>query len=273
MTTIKELAGAVGLVVQDEEELTLADFTQHLNSKYTLIENVLKDENIRRKIAGRALGALGVKAAQTFGLTKSEIDGKELEEIFATIKTKHTKALELAGADTETNDAKVAELNQLLADKESELQALVAKQAELEEQYKTGVQQLETKMKTYKLNDRVEKAKAAVADKLTEEFNKNKLVRTGFDTHFDSLYEATLDEAEELIVKNKATGEVVKSKANNAKPATLDEVYLQEAEAKGIVKKNNAGAQKPVAKNKLAEPTGTGDVKIHPNAQKRTQLN
>ncbi len=273
MTTIKELAGAIGLPVQDEEELTLADFTKHLESKYTLTDNVLKDETIRRKVVGRVLGSLGVKAAQTFGLTKSEIDGKELEEIFATVKSHHAKALELAGADNQGAIIKVEELNQLLASKETELQTLTAKQTELDEQYQLNLQQWEAKMKAYKLNDQVTKAKATVADKLTDEFNKNKLVRTGFDTHFESLYETELNDAEELVVKSKATGEVVKSKTNNAKPATLDELYLQEAEAKGIVKKNNAGIQRPIAKNKLNETTATGDVKIHPNAQKRTQLN
>jgi hypothetical protein len=273
MTNLKELAQAVGLPLHNDADLTVENFTKHLFSKYTLTETVLRDDTVRRKLVGRVLGALGVKAAQTFGLTKKEIDGRELEDIFDTVKANHQKALELAAANSQVADAKVAELNQLLADKESELQTLSAKQTEMSEQYKINLSQWEAKMKAYKLNDKISKAKAAVADKLSDEFSANKLVRTGFETHFDSVYELELNEADELLVKDKATGELVKSKTNADKPATLEELYLQEAETRGVTKKNNAAPQKPVLKNKAADTAATGDVKIHPNAQKRTQLN
>lgn len=267
------MAQAIGLNVHDEGSFSIEDFTTHLQSKYTLTENILRDETLRKKMVGRVLGSLGTKAAQTFGLTNKEVDGKDLEEIFATVKGNQLKALELAGAGNQDAEARLKELSGQLAEKEGSLQALTARQTELQEQHQLQLQQWEQKLKSHKLNDKVTKALNGIADKLTDEFHKSKLVRTGFDTHFDNTYELDLNETDEVLVKLRATGEVVKSKTAADKPATLDELYLTEAEAKGILKKNNGGIQKPVLKSKHATGAASGDVKIHPNAQKRTQLN
>jgi hypothetical protein len=86
-----------------------------------------------------------------------------------------------------------------------------------------------------------------LTSKFSDEYNKNELVKTGFESHINSTYVFELDEKDTPVVKLKADGSFVKSKLKAGHIATPEEVYLSEMDAKGVLKKNNATNQKNIA--------------------------
>jgi len=272
MVTVKEIAEAVGLNVEDESKLTKEAFTEHVSKNYTLTENILKDDGIKSKIVGKVLGSLSTKAAQMFGLKTSDIEGKKMEEIFETAASNYNAQIEALKADTGKGaDVKVEELTKKVGALESELELKKKGLKTLQEQYDTEKKNFDTKLVDYKLNDKKSKVFQAVAEKLSEEYAKNDLVKTGFNSYFDSQFDVALNDKDELIVKKKGTEEIVPSKAKAGHHATLEEVLLLTADEKGILKKNNGNAT-PQGKIKVAAPVDGEKVrKVHPNAAKNAQ--
>lgn len=267
---VNDIITALGFNPEDAEKVTLDDIKSHVDSKYVLRENILKDDEVKKKITGKVLGSLTTKAAQVFGLKQSEVDGKMLEDVFTLAKTSYeSKLSELEQAASKGNDKKVEELTKALSLKESELKLASDGLKQWEEKYNAETGQWESKLKTYKLNDKVSKVKETLKDKFVDDYFKDPLKQTGFEALISSKYEFDLDEKDNPIVKSKTDGAIVKSKKTVGHAATLDEIFLNEMEATNILKKNNAKSEKVVT---FANNT-SGDVKsnIHPNAQKRIQ--
>lgn len=261
----EEILPLLGLT-EDVENITLDDFKAKVGEKYVLREEVLKDEEIKKKFTGTVLGKLSTKAAQQFGLTSGEVKDKSMEEIFDLAKTKYeSQVAELKEQAGKGNDKKVEELNKKLADLQSELGIKETGLKQWEEKYNTEIAGSEQKLKTFKLNDTLNKVKSSLSEKFTEEYKKNDLVKEGFETHISRLYEFDLDEKENPVVKSKADGKVVISKKTIGHPATIQEIFEQEMEAKGVLKKNNG---KPAAMPAVYKDNGGGErkSKIHPKA-------
>lgn len=266
---LKELLTALG-VDADPEKLTADEFKTQVGAKYVLRDEVLKDEEIKKKFTGSVLGKLSTKAAQEFGLTSGEVKDKSMEEIFGLAKSKYELTFaELKEQAGKGNDKKVEELTAKLTTLQSEIGLKEAGLAEWETKYNTEVEQREKTLKTYKLNDKISKVKESFADKFTEDYKKNELVRTGFEKHLSDTYEFDLDDKDTPIVKLKSDGTVVKSKKTIGHAATPDEIFLQEMESKGVLKKNNAKEEKIITK--FAIEGEKGKAKVHPNAQRNAE--
>lgn len=266
--TIKELAAAVGVDVEDENSLTVEDFTAKVSEKYILKESALKDETLRSQMVGKTLGAATTKAAQILGLKASEYEGKKIEEVIELGASNLKSEIERLKADGgKPTDKKVEELTKKLGELEGVIQmkesGLTTLQTQLDEVTRTSAQ----KLKDYKLSDKKTKVLSSLADKFSDEFNKNELVKTGFNSYFDNEYVLDLDEKEEsIIVKRKKDGSLVQSKSKAGHAATFEEILLAEAEAKSILKKNNGGTQTTVARTQPDAGAGANGVKVHPNA-------
>lgn len=265
--TIKDLAAAVGVEVEDENTLTVEDFTAKVSEKYILKDAALKDEGLRSQMVGKVLGAATTKAAQILGLKASDVEGKKIEEVIELGATNLKSELEKLKADGgKPNDKKVEELTKKLGELEGVVrmkeEGLTTLQSQLDEVTKTSSQ----KLKDYKLNDKKTKVFSTLVDKFSDDYVKNELVKTGFNSYFDNEYVLDLDEKEEsIVVKRKKDGSLVQSKTKAGHAATFEEILLSEADAKGILKKNNGGVQKPITKTNISqEPTGA--IKVHPNA-------
>lgn len=263
--TVPELLSSLNIKVENEDEFTLDTFKESVGSSYVLKDNVLKDEEIKKKITGKAFGSLTTKAVQAFGLTHSEVDGKPMEEIFALATNKYNSQIEdLKKKAGEGNDKKV---EQLIREKEELLAKVsVAENGlkEWENKFNTETGQWESKLKTYKLNDKLNKVWGEVENKFIEDYSKNELVKTGFKAKLDSTYLFDLDENDNPIVKLKADNSIVKSKSKVGHFATPDEILLIEAENSGIIKKNNGGNQK-ITTFANTKPID-GKSKVHPSA-------
>mgnify|MGYP003434107338 FL=1 len=263
----EDLISALGFKIEDAESITLDDIKTHVDTSYVLRENVLKDDEINRKITGKTLGSLATKAAQTFGFKHSEIDGKQLVEIFDMVKVANEQRVaELEEKAGKGNDKKVEELQKTLLQREAEKKLAEDGLKQWEEKYNAESGNWETKLKQYKLSDKVSKVKESLKDKFTEDFTKNELVKTGFESYLSSTYDFDLDEKDNVIVKAK-DGSIVKSKKTVGHAATLDEILLTEMDAKGVLKKNNVNDNKKVVT--FAQAPVTGDVKINAKAAQR----
>lgn len=263
----EDLISALGFKIEDAESITLDDIKTHVDTSYVLRENVLKDDEINRKITGKTLGSLATKAAQTFGFKHSEIDGKQLVEIFDMVKTANeARVAELEEKAGKGNDKKVEELQKTLLQREAEKKLAEDGLKQWEEKYNAESGNWETKLKQYKLSDKVSKVKESLKDKFTEDFTKNELVKTGFESYLSSTYDFDLDEKDNVIVKAK-DGSIVKSKKTVGHAATLDEILLTEMDAKGVLKKNNANGNKKELI--FAQDAITDGVKINAKAALR----
>lgn len=277
MASIKELQEVLGITDIDFETAEVADITEKVNATYVPLAGIEKNKLVKDKIAGGIFGGVTTTLAKHFGLTSSDIvdesTGKNLpyEKLFEKVKTNYeTKISELsAGAGS---DETVKKLQKQLEAKTAEVNTLNGKYTELQAE-KTNIEtEWSGKFKAKTINEKVGKAKSGILDKLSDEYHKNELLREGFENKFASEYDVDLDESENLVVKAKSTGEVVKSKKNAATPATFEDIFISFAEAKGIVKKNNGGKQPVTVRSKVDE-SSANEVKIHPNAQKRAQVN
>jgi len=267
---VKELIDSLGLEI-DPEKATAEDFTTAFNGKFISQDNVLKDETIKTKIVGNVFGKLSTHAAQTFGLSKQDVDGVKFEDILGKIKSKYeTQLTDLQKKAGEGNDEKLnaalkkqGELESLLGIKDKSIEELQAK-------FEATTNEFTGKMKAYKIGNYLSKVKETLAPKFSDEYSKNELVKTGFESHINNTYEFDLDEHDTPVVKLKATGEYVKSKAKAGKIATPEEVFELEMAAKNVLKKNNADSNRKIA---TFEPPkdggGSGTVKINPNALDR----
>lgn len=265
----EEILPLLGLT-EDAENITLDDFKSKVSEKYVLRDEVLKDDEIKKKFTGTVLGKLSTKAAQQFGLTSGEVKDKSMEEIFDLAKTKYeSKVAELTEQAGKGNDKKVEELNKKLADLQNELGIKETGLKQWEEKYNTEIAGSEQKLKSFKLTDKINKVKSDIAEKFTEEYKKNDLVKEGFETHISKLYEFDLDENENPIVKSKADGKIVISKKTIGHPATIKEIFEQEMEAKGVLKKNNGKPDKQIPTFQRFNGDDKPAGKIHPRAQQR----
>lgn len=264
MPLLTEIAATVGFSVEDESKFDLDKFREHLSKTYTPTETILKDETIRKKIVGKVLGSLATKAAQEFELRSSEVDGKPLEEIFSLVRKKYSGII--TALSDKSGDEKVQELEVLLNTRDENIR-------NLEKKYSNDSKKWEENLKSYKLNDKLNKARQAIQHRLTDDYHKNELVRSGFDAHIDNAYLFELADNDEVLVKNRTNGELIKSKLNAGQTATPEEIILAAAEAKGVLKKNNAttGQVKTIGKKSLKNDSIEKEVLIHPNALKRVQ--
>lgn len=251
----------------DVEKLTPEEFKTQVESKYVLRELALKDPDINTKIQGLIYGKANTKAAQTFGLKSSDIDGKKLDEIFSLVKTNYdTQINALTEQASKGNDKKVEELQKQLTEMQSTISVKDAGLQEWEKKYATDVTAKENILKDYKLSSAIGKVRENLLPKFSEEYTKNELVKAGFEAHINNTYVFDLDEKDNPIVKLKADGSFVKSKVKAGHIATPDEIFLTEMDLKGVMKKNNAESKKVLTT--FAIEGDKGKSTVHPNAQK-----
>jgi hypothetical protein len=250
----------------DVEKLTPEEFKAQVESKYVLRDIALKDPDINTKIQGLIYGKTSTKLAQTFGLKSSDVDGKKMDEIFNLVKSNYdTQIQALTEQVGKSDDKKLTELQKQLAEAQSQLSVKDAGLQEWETKYATDVTAKENILKDYKLSNAIGKVRENLITKFSDEYTKNDLVKTGFETHINNTYIFDLDEKDNPVVKLKADGSFVKSKVKAGHIATPEEIFLNEMEAKGVMKKNNLQEKKITT---FANEGKEGKSTVHPNAQK-----
>jgi hypothetical protein len=270
--SLKAIADLFGYNVKDEADFKFDDFKTHVDTSYILRENVLKDEDIKKKVTGNVFGKLNTKAAQTFGLSSSEVKDKTMEEIFEAAKAKfETQLTEAKASGGASDDERVKKLTKQIED-------FTAK----EEQYKTGLTDWENKFNTETGTLKGELKKTKLGHKLNEieagisfidDFNSNPIIKGGFKSLINTKYKIDFDDDKGEIVVTDTAGKPVKHPTKTGHFAGYADILTVEAEANNLLKKNNgAGAVQRQAVKVVTKDEPVPVRKIHANAVKAAQV-
>jgi hypothetical protein len=232
--------------------LNLEEATDLEAAKEKFQENWIKQEEVSSKI-GKLTGTIANvtrKAFEPFGivLTDEDFKGQKVEEVIRNASEKAKSEYEKQREDWEKR-ASGNGSEALIQEWEKKYKSLERKTNELDsarqdvmsqfEQYKT---QVATDIKTSKINNSFEKELANL--KLDPTVNEYTI--RGFKSAVTEKYAIDLEEDGAFIVKDKATGERLKSKEKAGSFLSVSDVLLREATEAGIIQKNpHAGAKFP----------------------------
>lgn len=265
--SLKAAVEIFGYNLEDEKNFNLDDFKKHVDTQYVLKDNVLQDEEVRKKITGNIFGKINTKAAQTFGLKSSEVKEKTIEEIMELAKINYEKQLEEAKASAgSTDDEIVKKLEKELTTYKTKAEQLESGLTEWEQKYNNDITSLKGNLKQTKLQHKLNEIKSGI--QFVDDFNTNQITKAGFETLINTKYKVDFDEEKEEIVVTDATGKPVKHPTKTGHFASYADILTMEAEANKLLKKNNGGnvVKKTV---EFQQPTAQVPVrKIHPNAIK-----
>jgi hypothetical protein len=266
--SLKSIAETVGFNLEDESKFDLNEFKTHLDTNYILRDNVLKDEDLKKKVTGNIFGKLNTKAAQTFGLTSGEVKEKSMEEIFEAVKSKYEAQIaEAKSAAGGSDDERVKALEKKLKAKEDEYEQVKGGLTEWETKYNTDTTELKTKAKNTQLNYKLNEAFSKVG--FIDEYNTDEIRQAGFKAVVNAKYKIDLDEESGNIIVTDKDGKHIKHPTKTGAFADFKTVLEIEAEAAKLLKKNNGKGDAPVRKTQIVEQTPQTPVrKIHPNAVK-----
>ena len=232
--------------------LNLEEATDLEAAKEKFQENWIKQEEFSSKI-GKLTGTIANvtrKAFEPFGivLTDEDFKGQKVEEVIRNASEKAKSEYEKQREDWEKR-ASGNGSEALIQEWEKKYKSLERKSNELDsarqdvmsqfEQYKTHVA---TDIKTSKINNSFEKELANL--KLDPTVNEYTI--RGFKSAVTEKYAIDLEEDGAFIVKDKKTGERLKSKEKAGSFLSVSDVLLKEATEAGIIQKNpHAGAKFP----------------------------
>jgi hypothetical protein len=262
------------MAIKQEEALELIKFLQLEEAadleaaKEKFQENWIKQEEVSGKI-GKLTGTIANvarKAFEPFGivLTDDDFKGQKVEEVIRSASEKAKTEYEKQKEDWEKR-ASGNGSEALIQEWEKKYKSLERKTNELDsarqdvmtqfEQYKI---QVATDAKTNKINSSFEKELAAL--KLDPSVNEYTI--RGFKSAVTDKYAIDLEEDGAFVVKDKATGERLKSKEKAGSFLTVSDILIKEATEAGIIQKN------PHAGNKFPKPNPftpqlQADKKLH----------
>ena len=231
--------------------LNLEEATDLEAAKEKFQENWIKQEEFSSKI-GKLTGTIANvtrKAFEPFGivLTDEDFKGQKVEEVIRNASEKAKSEYEKREDWEKRASGNGSEA--LIQEWEKKYKTLERKSNELDsarqdvmsqfEQYKT---QVATDIKTSKINNSFEKELANL--KLDPSVNEYTI--RGFKSAVTEKYAIDLEDDGAFIVKDKKTGERLKSKEKAGSFLSVSDVLLKEATEAGIIQKNpHAGAKFP----------------------------
>ena len=259
-----ELAKVLSALDTDREFETEEEFQEWLSQKYVAREIAASDPDIKAKVTGKVLGSLETKLKQVGGLTKSETEGKKIEEVIDLVAQKHRSELEAAKQNQGTPDEQVKKLHEQLGLEKN-------KAIEAEKQTMTLAQQLEAfkaekenEIKQMKVSLKIEEIEKQIpflpADKIPP------VAKKGFKLHLQENYIFALSEDGSNVEVTDKEGNKILNEKKTAH-LTAQQVILIEAEKNGLIQKSNGGGDKKKEVDTKAS-TDTGSRKVwdaHPN--------
>ncbi len=230
----------------DPEKLTIEEVRTARDTKFIGRAVVMEDDEFIKKATGKVTGSIQTALNRGFKdleieFAPEEIKGKKIEEVIALgiEKAKNSfseiKEKSKAGNDVKLTAAEKKADEYKLRAKENE-DALNATKGQLEQKEKEFSNQL----KTFKLNHRLSEIKGKIPYSDTADDFKKK----GFDMVFSENYKVDLDEKDEIILTD-AEGKRIPT-ASKAGFYGFEDVYKQELEKAGMLKKNGQTTEKKV---------------------------
>lgn len=261
---IKELAEVIGFE-GDASTLTKDAAMAHLNERFISRENAVKDPEIKKKVVGSVLGSLGVKAAQTFGLKSSEVNDKQLEDVFELAKNKYDNELKaLKEGAGKTDDERAKEYEKQISLLKGSITDLETTLGTREAEYTGKIGELSSALKNTKLSVKLDKANSAIP--FTDEFVKDPIKKRGFYATISDKYNVDLAEDDNVVVTDKQ-GNPIKHPKTAGKYASYEDVLQIEAETNGFLKKNNSEVVTKRVITLGGESKSVDNKRVHPKAR------
>jgi hypothetical protein len=232
--------------------LNLEEATDLEAAKEKFQENWIKQEEVSSKI-GKLTGTIANvtrKAFEPFGivLTDEDFKGQKVEEVIRNASEKAKSEYEKQREDWEKrasgngSEALIQEWEKKYKSLERKSNELDSARQDVMSQFENYKQQVATEMKNSKINNSFEKELANL--KLDPTVNEYTI--RGFKSAVTEKYVIDLEEDGAFIVKDKKTGERLKSKEKAGSFLSVSDVLLKEATEAGIIQKNpHAGAKFP----------------------------
>lgn len=260
-----ELAKVLSALDTDREFETEEEFQEWLTQKYVAREIAASDPDIKAKVTGKVLGSLTTKLNQVGGLTKSETEGKKIEEVIDLVAQKHKAELEAAKQAQGTPDEQVKKLQEQLGLEKN-------KAIEAEKQTMTLAQQLEAvkaekekELKQMKIALKIDEIEKQIpflpADKIPP------VAKKGFKLHLQENYIFALSEDETDVEVTDKQGNKILNEKKTAH-LTAQQVILMEADRNGLIQKSNGGGDPKKVEVSTTTTIDTGNKKVwnaHPN--------
>ena len=222
-------------------------------------------------LSGKKIGSLTTKIKQLGEFEAKEIEGAKIEDLLTKFaEKKNAQIEEWKSKGKEGNDKKLTDLIAEL-DKEKLSKSELKKALEEKETYiQTKESEFGNTFKTYKINDKVGKIKSSLP--FIDDFSKKEVLKTGFEALVNSKYKFDLNDKDEVEVFM-ADGSHIKNPKKAGEFLKPEEVLLMEAEAQGLIKKNNATNEKKIIF--VADDTNGQQKKslVHPDARKNATRN
>lgn len=283
MSELKPEAILSFLGFKPEEIKTEEDFKSTFETKFGVKDQLINDKEFVGKIFGKRVGSIDTAAKSGFKkmgveFAKEEVDGKPVEEVIEIGLNKIAELNKKAMEDFEktskgTTDEQVKEWKnkyKALEDKYKDTEGLLSKTAQDFEGYK---KQTANQFKAENIN----RYKKDVIGKLEFKQDINPVEKIGFESLLDSKYEFDLDENQSPYIKDKKTGERLKSKKTIGTFMTAEEVLQEELIANKLAKINPSGGKAaPKFTTKMAPPPqaegGAKPLYIHPAARAAAEV-
>lgn len=232
-------------------------------------ENWIKQEEVSGKI-GKLTGTIANvtrKAFEPFGivLTDEDFKGQKVEEVIRSASEKAKSAFDVQREEWEKrasgngNEALIQEWEKKYKTLERKTSELDSARQDVMSQFETYKTQVATDIKTSKINNSFEKELSAL--KLDPSVNEYTI--RGFKSAVSDKYAIDLEDDGAFVVKDKATGERLKSKEKAGSFLTVSDVLIKEATEAGIIMKNpHAGSKFPKSNPFIPQLETTADKKL-----------
>jgi hypothetical protein len=263
------------MAIKQEEALELIKFLNLEEAadleaaKEKFQENWIKQEEVSGKI-GKLTGTIANvtrKAFEPFGivLTDEDFKGQKVEEVIRNASERAKSEFEKQREDWEKrasgngSEALLQEWEKKYKQLERKTNELDSARQDVMSQFESYKTQVATDIKTSKINSSFEKELGAL--KLDPSVNEYTI--RGFKSAVTDKYAIDLEDDGAFVVKDKATGERLKSKEKAGSFLTMSDVLIKEATEAGIIQKNpHAGAKFPTRNPLIPQLEAASDKKL-----------
>lgn len=245
--TIEQMFDYIGVKADN-----IDDFKNQFDGKFLTRDNAVNDSEIKSKVTGAMAGGITThikrSAKENFGLeiSKDEIEGKKVEEIFdliaATTKNEYeTKINDLSGQLK--SSPKVDEINAEWETKYNKLKGEFTDTRDLLETTKSEFEAKQTEWLTNQKQTAIKSKMDGMLAQLDFSDQVNDMTRTGFLTHMATNYQIDLNDGGEMQIKD-AEGKMIPNAGKHGEFMTPADVYRAEAEKNKLLKAANAQSAK-----------------------------
>lgn len=240
--TLEQISEYTGVTAEN-----LDGFKDAFDAKYLTRENAANDDGIRSAVTGRLTGsittALKRSAKDTLGieLTKDEIEGKKVEEIFEMVASKAKTTYE---AQIEELNGKVGaspKIEEVNAEWQTKYDKVVGERENYSNLLNTTKSEFEAKELEWATNQKtstIDTQKKGLLGTLQFSDQVNDMTKTGFLATMDSKYKLDLDDAGNMQIKG-SDGNLIPNPSKHGEFMTPSDIYKKEAEDNKLLKAPN----------------------------------